>query len=164
MYKIIGNDGKTYGPVTAEKLREWITQSRVESRTSVLPEGATEWTFVGLLPEFSGNFSSPPPVATPPKISARPATRGTNGFATAGFVCGLISIVCCCGCPFNILGLIFSIIAMVQINKQVEKQDGWGLAFAGLMCSAVSLLTTLSFGILQLMLAPAHGTWHISGI
>lgn len=163
MYKIIGNDGKTYGPVTAEKLREWIAQSRVESRTSVLPEGATEWTFVGLLPEFSGNFSGPPPVIAAPKPTALPG-RGTNGFATAGFVCGLISIVCCCGCPFNILGLIFSIIAMVQINKQVEKQDGWGLALAGLICSAVSLLMTFGFGLLQLAMTPTHATWHISGI
>ena len=163
MYKIIGSDGKQYGPVTAETLREWITQGRVESRTSVLPDGATEWTFVGLLPEFSGNFSGPPPVITAPK-PAPLSSRGTNGFATAGFVCGLISIVCCCGCPFNILGLIFSIIALVQINKQVEKQDGWGLAFAGLMCSGVSLLTTLSFGILHLLLAPTHAAWQIGSL
>lgn len=163
MYKIIGNDGKPYGPVTAEKLCEWIAQNRVESRTSVLPEGATEWTFIGLLPEFAKAFSGPPPAITPPRITAPPA-RGTNGFATAGFICGLISIVCCCGCPFNILGLIFSIIAMVQINKQVEKQEGWGLALAGLICSIVSLLMTFGFGIFQLLLAPAHATWHIGGI
>ena len=84
MYKIIGNDGKTYGPVTADKLREWITQGRVESRTSVLPEGATEWTFIGLLPEFGKDFSGPPPVimarsmllayATTPSSSIRRAS------------------------------------------------------------------------------------------
>ena len=163
MYKIIGNDGKAYGPVTAEKLREWIAQSRVENRTAVLPEGTTEWTFIGLLPEFAKEISGPPPAVAPPKITALPV-RGTNGFATAGFICGLISIVCCCGCPFNILGLIFSIIAMAQINKQEQKQEGWGLALAGFICSAVSLLLTFGFGIFQLLMAPAHATWHVGGI
>ena len=163
MYKIIGNDGKTYGPVTADKLREWITQGRVESRTSVLPEGATEWTFIGLLPEFGKDFSGPPPVIMAPKPTTLPS-RGTNRFATAGFVCGLISIVCCCGCPFNILGLVFSIIAMVQINKQAEKQEGWGLALAGLICSAVSLFATFGFGLLQLATTPAHVNWHLGGM
>lgn len=163
MYKIIGNDGKTYGPVTADKIREWITQGRVDNRTSVLLEGVAEWTFVGLLPEFAREFSGPPPVTTPPKMTALP-TKSSNSFATAGFVCGLISICCCCGCPFNILGLIFSIIALVQINGQVQKQDGWGLALAGLICSGVSLLMSLGFGILQLLLAPTHGQWHLGAM
>jgi len=160
MLKIIGNDGKVYGPVTVETLRGWMAQGRVDSRTAVLTEGATEWTFVGLLPEFARELSVTPPVITAPK-PATPAGRGTNSFATAGFICGLISLTCCCGCPFNILGLVFSIIAMVQINQQAEKQEGWGLALAGLICSAVSLLLALGFGILQLALTPTHASWQI---
>ena len=159
MYKIIGNDGKTYGPVPAEQIREWIAQRRVETRTSVLPAGAAEWTFLGLLPEFAPHFSSPPPVIAPPPRT----TSNTNGFATAGFVCGLISLFSCCCCagfPFNLLGLIFSIIGLVQINSQVEKQAGWGLALAGLICSAASLLLGLILGIFQLCSAPANFSWH----
>lgn len=163
MYKIIGNDGKTYGPVNAEKIREWITQGRVDNRTALLPEGASEWTFVGLVPEFTKDFPSSPPVITPPKMVALPTNR-TNSFATAGFVCGLISLTCCCGCPFNILGLIFSIVAMVQINGQVQKQDGWGLALAGLICSAVSLLLSLGLGLLQLAMTPARAHWHLGAM
>jgi hypothetical protein len=163
MYKIIGNDGQAYGPIPAETVRAWIAQGRVESRTSVLPAGAAEWTFIGLLPEFARDVSGPPPVITPPPISAVPG-KSTNNFATAGFICGLISLSCCCGCPFNILGLIFSIIALVQINKQVEKQEGWGLALAGLICSAVSLLLSCGLGILQLALAPTHTAIHFGGI
>ena len=30
MYKIIGQDGKEYGPITAEQLRQWISENRVE--------------------------------------------------------------------------------------------------------------------------------------
>ncbi len=163
MYKIIGNDGKTYGPVAANQIREWIAQGRVENRTAVLGDGATEWTFLGLLPEFAPLISGPPPVITPPKIGALPA-RTTNGFATAGLVCGIISCACCCGCPFNILGLVFSIIALVQINAQVQKQDGWGLALAGLICSAASLLFNLGFGIFHLAMTPANLSWHLGTI
>lgn len=163
MYKIIGDDGKTYGPVTTTQLREWIAQGRVENRTAVLGDGATAWTFLGLLPEFAPHFSGPPPVIAPPKINALSA-RSTNGFATAGFVCGIISCACCCGCPFNFLGLIFSIIALVQINAQAQKQDGWGLALAGLICSAASLLFTLGFSVLHLALTPANVAWHFGAI
>jgi hypothetical protein len=160
MYKIVGNDGKVYGPVNAEKIREWLAQGRVESRTPVLPEGAAEWTIVGLLPEFARADGSPPPVMTPARIAPLPAASGTNGFATAGFICGLISLTCCCGCPFNLLGLIFSIVALVQINGQTQKQAGWGLALAGLICSAVSLLLSVGLGIFQLALTPANVNWH----
>ncbi len=159
MYKIIGNDGHTYGPATAAQIREWLAQKRVESRTPVLPAGAGEWTYLGLLPEFTRECGGTPPVIAPPKTARR-----SNGFATAGFVCGLISCVCCCGCPFNILGLIFSIVALVQIGNQTDKDAGWGLALAGLICSAISLLLMLGFGILQLATAPANLSWHFGAI
>ena len=163
MYKIIGNDGQTYGPVTAEQIREWIAQGRVENRTPVLVAGAAEWSFLGLLPEFAPHFSGPPPVIGPPKKAA----GSTNGFATAGFVCGLMSWFSCCCCggfPLNLLGLIFSIIALVQINAQVQKQAGWGLALAGLICSAASLLLGFSLGILQLAFPPANLSWHFGAV
>ena len=163
MYKIIGNDGKTYGPVSAEKIHEWIGQNRVDHRTPVLREGAAEWTYVGLLAEFAPAIAPIPPALAPPKVIPPPA-RENNGFATAGFICGLLSLICCCGCPFNILGLTFSIIALVQINGQVQKQQGWGLALTGLICSAVSLLVNLGLGVLQLSLSPANVSWHVGSM
>lgn len=164
MYKIIGNDGKTYGPVAAEQIRAWIAQGRADARTAAIAEGASEWTFLGLLPEFARELAGTPPVIAPLKSVA---ASTTNGFAIAGFVCGLLSLpfYCCCGgCPFNILGLIFSIIALVQINGQVQKQQGWGLALAGLICSIVSLLVTIGMAIFQLALTPANLHWHFGAI
>ena len=162
-YRIIGNDGKTYGPNSAEKIREWITQGRVDARTAAIAEGGSEWTFLGLLPEFARELASPPPVITPPK-PVMTAANNTNGFATAGFVCGLISLTCCCGCPFNLLGLIFSTVALVQINGQIQKQQGWGLALAGLICSTVSLFVSFGLAIFQLALTPANMRWHFGAI
>jgi hypothetical protein len=39
MYKIIGADGKEYGPITADQLRAWIVEGRANAQTKVLMEG-----------------------------------------------------------------------------------------------------------------------------
>jgi len=53
MYKIIGADQKEYGPVSAEQLRAWIVEGRVNALTSVQLEGTTEWKPLGSLREFA---------------------------------------------------------------------------------------------------------------
>jgi len=80
MYKIIGADGKEYGPVSAEQLREWIAQGRANALTRVQPEGGAEWTTLGALPEFTnvtGTTSTPAPPAPPP--SAGPSVEEITG-------------------------------------------------------------------------------------
>jgi hypothetical protein len=74
MYKIIGVDGREYGPIAAEQLRQWIAENRVNAQTRILAEGATEWKTVADCPEFAAAFvgkSSPPVVGTSgPKLDA----------------------------------------------------------------------------------------------
>ena len=53
MYKIIGADGRQYGPVAVEAVREWIAAGRANAQTMVQPEGATDWKPLGSLPEFA---------------------------------------------------------------------------------------------------------------
>ena len=43
MYKIIGADGKEYGPVSLEQMRRWIADGRVSPQTRVQTAGAAEW-------------------------------------------------------------------------------------------------------------------------
>lgn len=162
-YRIIGTDGKTYGPVGLEQIRQWIAQGRADSRTPVFVDGASEWTFLGLLPELAGDLAGAPPVVEPLKPVAA-AARGTNGFATAGLICGLLAWTCCCCLPFNLLGLIFSIIALVQISSQPEPQEGRVFAIVGLVLSAANLLFCFGFGLLQLALSPANVSWHMGQI
>ena len=157
-YRIVGTDGKIYGPVTAEQIRLWLGQRRVDARTPVLLDGASDWTVLGLVPEFAAEFPAPQP---PPFPAGYPRPLRTNGFATWGFVCGLISCICCCGCPFNVLGLIFSLIGLVQINANPTEQTGKGLAIAGIVCSSVSFLAGLGFGLLQL--TSHHPLWKLDG-
>jgi hypothetical protein len=144
-YKIIGQDGKEYGPVTAEQLRSWIAEGRLERQTPVFVEGAKDWNFIGLLPEFAAGFEGNPPVIGPVRSgdSSGGQIRKTNFFATAGLVCGILSVTLCCCCgglPVNLLGLIFSIIALVQISERPETENGRTLAIVGLALSIVSLL------------------------
>jgi hypothetical protein len=160
-YRIIGVDGKTYGPTGLEQIRLWLAQGRVDSRTPVFVEGASDWTFLGLLPELAGDFAGTPPRIGAVKTGAG-SPRGTNSFATAGLVCGLLAWTCCCCVPFNLLGLVFSIIALVQISSQAEPQDGRTSAIVGLVLSAANLIFSFGFGLLQLALNPASLNWHIN--
>ena len=40
MYKIIGTDGKQYGPVNADEIRRWRAENRVNAQTLLQVEGA----------------------------------------------------------------------------------------------------------------------------
>jgi hypothetical protein len=156
-YRIVGADGKTYGPAGLEQIRQWLAQGRVESRTPVHLSGASDWTYLGLLPELAAEFASPPPAigALNPAVTS----RGTNGFATAGLICSLLAWTCCCCLPFNLLGLIFSIIALVQISSQPQPQEGRLFAIIGLVLSGANLVFGLFLGLLQLALNHAAFTW-----
>ena len=77
MYRIIGADGKEYGPISAEQMRQWIAEGRVNAQTRVLAEGATEWKTVAEMPEFASPAAAPgttpPPPPTMSPLASTPA-------------------------------------------------------------------------------------------
>jgi hypothetical protein len=166
MYKIIGTDGKTYGPVDAALLKQWIAENRVERQTPVFVDGTVDWTFLGLLPEFVGLFAPPPPPAPGPTPirSSRPGpmsanvTVQTSSLAVTGLICGILSwsCCCCCGFPFNLLGILLSWMALSQINRQPDIYEGRGMAIAGLVLSGVSLFFYLLGFIYNLATSSFH--------
>ena len=161
MYKIIGADGKIYGPASAEQLRQWLAEGRANAQTQTLAEGAPEWKLLGTLPEFAGHFAPPnPPVIKPLPPGASMAAQGpkTNSFATAGMILGILSFACCFKFLFGGLGLVFSLIGLSQINRHPELYEGRGIAVTGIVLSSVSLLL---FGVLWLVaLATGHFYFH----
>lgn len=158
MYKIIGTDGKEYGPISADQVRLWISENRVERQTPVFADGAKDWNFLGLLPEFAGYFTGATPIA--PAVIVPPGQpRKTNAFATAGLVCGILSLICCCGFPFNLFGIVFSLVGLSQINASPQQQEGRGIAIAGLILSVASFLLGFGLILLNLALHPSNLTW-----
>jgi TM2 domain-containing membrane protein YozV len=85
MYRIIGVDGRQYGPVSAEEIRRWITESRVSRQTLAQTEGAPEWKPLELLAEFAGDWRTVPPQIPPPAtVGSRAAAKIPAG------VCGIL--------------------------------------------------------------------------
>ena len=68
-------------------------------------------------------------------------TKSANGFAIAGFVLSLVSLLCCG--TTSLLGLIFSIIGLVNANK--NQGEGKGLAIAGIIISAILLILLIYY-------------------
>jgi TM2 domain-containing membrane protein YozV len=90
MYKIIGMDGRPYGPVSAEEMRRWIAENRVNAQTSVQMEGSPEWKPLGSFSEFASGLNAvPPPIAPAPAAMASRASSkipaGVCGILIGGF-------------------------------------------------------------------------------
>jgi len=97
MYKIIGADGKPYGPVNIDQMRRWIAENRVRPESLVQAEGSNDWKPCRDFPELAAEFKTPPPNIAPPGAvppsAAPPAAPASNPRASnkipAG-VCGII--------------------------------------------------------------------------
>jgi hypothetical protein len=140
MYRIIGADGREYGPISADQVRQWIAQSRANASTPTLTEGATEWKPLASIPEFSMLFAAPAAFAPVAASGLR-----TNGCALTGFILGLVSgpfcVFCCCVGPLcGLLGIIFSLIGISQINRRPDVYNGKSFAVAGLVLAILSLV------------------------
>ena len=54
MYKIIGGDGKEYGPATAEEIRRWIVEGRLNGQSLVQSVEVGGWKPLATFGEFAG--------------------------------------------------------------------------------------------------------------
>jgi Domain of unknown function (DUF4190)/GYF domain 2 len=159
MYRIIGADGKAYGPITVEQLKQWIGEGRANAQTQTLADGATEWKPLGTLPEFASSFAPPiPPTINPPTASH---VRKTNSFAMWGMIFGIFAVVCCCKFLFGALGIVFSIIGLSQINRNPELYEGHGFAIAGIVLSVLSLLLAVALVLFALATGNLHFIWNL---
>lgn len=172
-YHMIGADGREYGPVSGDQLRQWIKEGRADRFTQVRPEGESWWKplgqfseFAELLPQPSASApppgggtavpSQPPPAPPPmapmpvpePLAGSYPAYGGppkVDGMVVAGLVLSGLGLVCCCTGPFfSPLGLAFSLIGLNNINKDPVNRTGKGLAIAGIVLGALGSLLVIT--------------------
>jgi hypothetical protein len=68
IYTIIGGDQKPYGSVTADNIRQWIADGRLNAESLAREENDTEWRPLSAFPEFADALAigsaPPPPFAT----------------------------------------------------------------------------------------------------
>jgi GYF domain 2/Domain of unknown function (DUF4190) len=158
MYRIVGADGRQYGPVSADQIRRWIAEGRANAQTQALAEGAAEWKPLSAIPEFAGSFIAPHPPAIYPITGGQP--RITNSFALWGMIFGILSFICCLCCCLNIplgaLGLIFSLTGLMQINEHPHYYEGRIMAITGIVLSALALI----IGVALMFANMANGNFH----
>ena len=81
MFTILGSDGKEYGPVPAEKIREWLANGRANAQTRIRAEGTADWTTIGALADFT---PPPAPAAVAPEVAPAAAAAPAATPAPAG--------------------------------------------------------------------------------
>jgi TM2 domain-containing membrane protein YozV len=104
MYRLIGSDGRQYGPASVEDVRRWISENRLSSQTIAHLEGATEWKPLGAFPEFAPDFKIPAGPTAPPPLQP-PLTGPGDPRASAKIAAGIFGILLgCLGIHKFILG------------------------------------------------------------
>ena len=143
MYKIIGADQKEYGPVSADEMRRWIAEGRVNAQTLIQGEGQADWRPLSTFAEFAAS-SQPAPGGVP--LSAAPvadAARLVSGPATAMLVVGILCAVAA------VLSMLANLLGMgagaragqnipPQMQQWVEMTSGGVGIFLNLLGLAVS--------------------------
>jgi prepilin-type processing-associated H-X9-DG protein len=145
VYRIIGADDKEYGPVSAEQIRQWLREGRLNRTTRVKPENSPDWKAIGALPEFGDLF----PLL--PGTEPRPAgPTKTCGMATASLVCGALGFTCVTA----VIGLVLGFLAHSRIRQSGGRLTGSGMATTGIVLSSIFMLLGL-LAIPAAMLLPA---------
>lgn len=152
MYKIIGSDGKEYGPITLAQLKQWIAEGRLNQQSKVLPDGTTDWKTVAELPELANAM---PPLTPPPTtmVSAD----------VPNYLWQSIVVTLCCCIPFGIVAIVYA----AQVKSKLGVGDYAGAQAASgkakMWCwigLIVGLLTNVIVGAIQFMAAMAASGRH----
>jgi len=151
MYKIIGADGKEYGPISTDILKKWLVEGRINAQTKVLPEGATEWKSLAEIPELAAALPTSSPAAMPMGYSTglTPATDQTNAPGIALIVTGALNVLF--GLARAAMSLLFSGAGALGgasgPNPQMERMMmgvfgtlGVVLGLVGALCGALHIL------------------------
>jgi hypothetical protein len=129
MYKVLGGDGREYGPATADEVRQWLTQGRLHYQSLVQNVAESAWRPLHTFPELI-----PPPHTQAASPAVLPRSRPANAMALWGLICGLLSLLGSCLCC-STLGL-----AQATRERDANSQT---LAVVGLILGILSLLESV---------------------
>lgn len=166
MYKVIGADGKEYGPVSADQLRQWVTEGRANAQTRVRPEGGTEWSALSALPEFAALFpgtpaplapGAPPPVSTDAAQQVSGPAIGLIATAIIGFIAQAISLAA------NLAGASFLASSHQMPNERITALMS---GTVGVVTGAIAILLSgvILYGALKMKKLESHSLAMVSSI
>jgi len=149
-YKIRGADQKEYGPINAERLRQWIGEGRLNAQSQIQAEGTSEWRPLSSFTEFADALAAPPQRlaagAIPPMMPTTRTPLKNSGLAVTSLVMGILGFFTC-GIT-AIPGVILGIVALNKIRKSDGQLGGKVMAIVGLCLSAASLIMLILAGLL----------------
>ena len=123
-YTIIGGDGKEYGPITADDLRKWIAEGRLNAQSLAKAESDAEFRSLDKFLEFADALgistatdAAPPPLS-PVGDAGREATlRRIKSPAVALIVTAILNLILA---VWSLLDTIFSHPDLQQFNAALE--------------------------------------------
>ncbi len=111
-YTIIGGDQKEYSLVTADDLRKWITDGRLNAQSLAKEESDTEFRPLSAFPEFADVLaagSAPPPLTAP--VAGAGVGRDTALQMVKGPAIGL-KVTAILGLVMVVLGLVINVMTL----------------------------------------------------
>jgi hypothetical protein len=176
MFKIIGADGKEYGPVAGYQIREWIREGRANQGTMAQQAGDSGWKPLGQYAEFADLLGATPPVVPPRPADIAPSGGEDNAHSAArtqaeqmvnGPAIGLI-IAMVLGIALSFLGIVFHLLGVSwgapppMMNPEAERMyrlfdqfRGPVGVVAGVVSIAIGLFVL--FGALKMQKLSNHG-------
>jgi hypothetical protein len=171
MYYIQGADQKEYGPVSADQLRQWISENRLNRFSPARADGESLWKTLGDFPEFAEVLVGAAPTASEASASApiavsaanaspygsgfRPSTPGISESAVDEKIkvpaIGIITT----GALGALLSLVGVVTALSGSNMNTELPPGWPPETAALLKSYLSAMEpfNLPLNLLALILS-----------
>ena len=164
MFKIIGADGKEYGPISLEQLRQWMSEGRVNLQTKVLPEGSAEWITVSQVSELAGSVP-PPPSPLPGYGSPVGVDQVAAGEAVKGPAIGLI-VTAILGFIAQIAGIVMSLLPKPAQTFPAGSPEAMIHSFSGsigVITSIVGIIAAIVIliGAMKMKNLESHG-WAVA--
>jgi hypothetical protein len=173
MYYIQGADQKEYGPISADQLRQWITENRLNRFSPARADGESLWKTLGDFPEFADVLAALPasiaaPSASPSSGSSvgpsqsspygsgfRPSTPGiSESVIDQKLKIPAIGIITT-GALGGLLSLYGVIATLLGSNKNTELPPGLPPEAAGFLKSYLAMMETfnLPLNLLELVMS-----------
>ena len=135
-YNFIGGDGKSYGPYTADQMRQFMAQNRLTTQSQVSADGGP-WQPAGNFPEMTGgagaSTAGQQQAVQPPMAGAMPMHQNFQKphRGVLILVLGIVSIVMGCGFLTGIPAWVMGNNDLKEMDQGIMDPSGRGMTQGG---------------------------------